>query len=120
MRDLAKLVAEYHDLIHTVNKLRPETLLKLFNAIDVWRKPERLEQMIMTSEADAVAGLDLKTIPIHKGIICGPPSRLPTEYQYRKWSPAGYKAWLFATNFNAAASKLWPSGNRLRKQLQYK
>ncbi len=32
-------MAEYHDLIHTVNKLRPETLLKLFDAIDVWRKP---------------------------------------------------------------------------------
>jgi tRNA nucleotidyltransferase (CCA-adding enzyme) len=53
VRDLAKLVAEYHDLIHTVNKLRPETLLKLFDAIDVWRKPQRLEQMILASEADA-------------------------------------------------------------------
>ena len=40
VRDLSKLVAEYHDLIHTVNKLRPETLLKLFDAIDVWRKPQ--------------------------------------------------------------------------------
>ena len=46
VRDLSKLVAEYHDLIHTVDKLRPETLLKLFDAIDVWRKPQRLEQMI--------------------------------------------------------------------------
>jgi len=53
IKDLAKLVAEFHDLIHTVNKLRPETLLKLFDAIDVWRKPQRLEQMIQTSEADA-------------------------------------------------------------------
>lgn len=52
VRDLAKLMAEYHDLIHTVNKLRPQTLLKLFDAIDVWRKPQRLEQMILTSEAD--------------------------------------------------------------------
>ncbi|NIG62825.1 MAG: multifunctional CCA addition/repair protein [Serratia symbiotica] len=52
VRDLAKLVAEYHDLIHTVNKLRPQKLLKLFDAIDVWRKPHRLEQMILASEAD--------------------------------------------------------------------
>lgn len=52
VRDLAKLVVKYHDLIHTVNKLRPQTLLKLFDAIDVWRKPHRLEQMIITSEAD--------------------------------------------------------------------
>ncbi|WP_459175865.1 multifunctional CCA addition/repair protein [Ewingella americana] len=53
IRELAKLVAEFHDLIHTVNKLRPETILKLFDTIDVWRKPQRLEQMILTSEADA-------------------------------------------------------------------
>ncbi|MBQ4791316.1 multifunctional CCA addition/repair protein [Pectobacterium versatile] len=53
IRDLAKLVAEYHDLVHTVQVLQPKTLLKLFDAIDVWRKPQRLEQLALTSEADA-------------------------------------------------------------------
>ncbi|ATM87520.1 multifunctional CCA addition/repair protein [Yersinia massiliensis] len=67
VRDLAKLVAEYHDLIHTVNKLRPETLLKLFDAIDVWRKPERLEQMIMTSEADARGRTGFEDNPYPQG-----------------------------------------------------
>ncbi|MCB5310779.1 multifunctional CCA addition/repair protein [Yersinia massiliensis] len=67
VRDLAKLVAEYHDLIHTVNKLRPETLLKLFDAIDVWRKPERLEQMIMTSEADARGRTGFENNPYPQG-----------------------------------------------------
>ncbi|ANI30141.1 tRNA nucleotidyl transferase [Yersinia entomophaga] len=67
IRDLAKLVAEYHDLIHTVDKLRPETLLKLFDAIDVWRKPERLEQMIMTSEADARGRTGFENNPYPQG-----------------------------------------------------
>ncbi|AJJ63708.1 multifunctional CCA addition/repair protein [Yersinia aldovae] len=67
VRDLAKLVAEYHDLIHTVNKLRPETLLKLFDAIDVWRKPERLEQMILTSEADARGRTGFEENPYPQG-----------------------------------------------------
>lgn len=53
IRDLAKLVAEYHDLLHTAPILQPKTLLKLFDSIDVWRKPHRLEQLILTSEADA-------------------------------------------------------------------
>nr|WP_218626973.1 multifunctional CCA addition/repair protein [Sodalis sp. dw_96] len=53
IRELAKIVAEYHDLIHTVDRLTPKTLMKLFLAIDVWRKPQRLEYMIMASEADA-------------------------------------------------------------------
>ncbi|WP_447884323.1 multifunctional CCA addition/repair protein [Serratia fonticola] len=65
--ELAKLVAEYHDLIHTVNKLRPETLLKLFDAIDVWRKPQRLEQMILTSEADARGRTGFENNPYPQG-----------------------------------------------------
>ncbi|MCW7548402.1 multifunctional CCA addition/repair protein [Photorhabdus sp. APURE] len=52
-RDLAKLAAQYHDLVHTVAQLRPKTLLKLFDAIDAWRKPQRIEQLIIISEADA-------------------------------------------------------------------
>jgi len=67
IRDLAKLVAEFHDLIHTVNKLRPETLLKLFDTIDVWRKPQRLEQMIMTSEADARGRTTFENNPYPQG-----------------------------------------------------
>ena len=67
VRDLSKLVAEYHDLIHTVDKLRPETLLKLFDAIDVWRKPQRLEQMILTSEADARGRTGFEENPYPQG-----------------------------------------------------
>lgn len=67
IRDLAMLVAEYHDLIHTVDKLRPETLLKLFDAIDVWRKPHRLEQMILTSEADARGRTGFEENPYPQG-----------------------------------------------------
>nr|WP_318384343.1 multifunctional CCA addition/repair protein [uncultured Enterobacter sp.] len=52
MRDLAKLVAEYHDLIHTFPILKPQTIVKLFDAIDAWRKPQRVEQIALTSEAD--------------------------------------------------------------------
>jgi tRNA nucleotidyltransferase (CCA-adding enzyme) len=67
VRDLALLAAEHHDLIHTINRLRPETLLKLFDSIDVWRKPQRLEQMIMTSEADARGRTGLENNPYPQG-----------------------------------------------------
>ena len=52
LRDLAKLVAEFHDLIHTFPILQPKTIVKLFDAIDAWRKPQRVEQIALTSEAD--------------------------------------------------------------------
>lgn len=53
IRDLAKLVAEFHDLIHTFQILQPKTVIKLFDAIDAWCKPDRVEQIALTSEADA-------------------------------------------------------------------
>ncbi|WP_024561677.1 multifunctional CCA addition/repair protein [Franconibacter pulveris 601] len=52
IRDLAKLVAEFHDLIHTFPMLKPRTIVNLFDAIDAWRKPQRVEQIAITSEAD--------------------------------------------------------------------
>lgn len=52
VRELAKLVAEYHDLIHTLPILQPKTIIKLFDAIDAWRKPQRVTQIALTSEAD--------------------------------------------------------------------
>ncbi|UYA61730.1 CCA tRNA nucleotidyltransferase [Pectobacterium sp. F1-1] len=67
IRDLAKLVAEYHDLIHTVQVLQPKTLLKLFDAIDVWRKPQRLEQLGLTSEADARGRAGFEDTPYPQG-----------------------------------------------------
>ncbi|NBC98339.1 multifunctional CCA addition/repair protein [Atlantibacter hermannii] len=52
IRDLARLVAEFHDLIHTLPILQPKTIVKLFDSIDAWRKPQRVEQIALTSEAD--------------------------------------------------------------------
>lgn len=52
-RDLALLVAEHHTLCHTATTLRPKTLWKLLHALDVLRRPERLESFIGACEADA-------------------------------------------------------------------
>ncbi|GFN47164.1 multifunctional CCA addition/repair protein [Candidatus Regiella insecticola] len=59
-RNLARLVAEYHGVIHQANTLSPQSLLKFFDAIDVWRKLERLEQIILASQADARDLTDLE------------------------------------------------------------
>ncbi|KFB99167.1 tRNA nucleotidyltransferase [Trabulsiella guamensis ATCC 49490] len=52
MRDLAKVVAEFHDLIHTFPILKPATIVKLFDSLDAWRRPQRVAQLALTSEAD--------------------------------------------------------------------
>ena len=51
-RDLARLVAMFHSDIHRVTTLRPSTMVKLFERCDVWRRPQRFEQVLATCECD--------------------------------------------------------------------
>lgn len=51
--DLAVLVATYHLHAHRAFELRPETLLSLLEALDGFRRPERVERFLMACEADA-------------------------------------------------------------------
>lgn len=51
--DLALLASDQHQNIHNVSELRAETLLKIFNKGDFWRKPERITQLALVCEADA-------------------------------------------------------------------
>ena len=51
--ELGQLVAEYHTKCHRAFELRPGTLLKLLDATDAFRRPERFENFLITCEADA-------------------------------------------------------------------
>jgi tRNA nucleotidyltransferase (CCA-adding enzyme) len=52
-KDLSRLVCIYHTHIHRAFELNPKTLLKFFSAIDLWRKPERLQQILIACKADS-------------------------------------------------------------------
>jgi tRNA nucleotidyltransferase (CCA-adding enzyme) len=52
-RELALLVAEYHGLCHRAGELRPSTVMKLLEAADAFRRPERFEAFLLACEADA-------------------------------------------------------------------
>ncbi|MBV2128979.1 multifunctional CCA addition/repair protein [Arsukibacterium indicum] len=51
-KELALLVCEYHQLVHKARELKPATVLKLFNGIDIWRKPQRLADILLCCTAD--------------------------------------------------------------------
>jgi tRNA nucleotidyltransferase (CCA-adding enzyme) len=53
LRELGELVARYHLHCHRADQLRPETLLKLLEGADAFRRPERFEQFLLVCEADA-------------------------------------------------------------------
>jgi len=65
IRDLALIVTEYHDVVHTIERQSADALVALFDRIDAWRKPHRVEQIALTSEADARgrAGLESMAYP---------------------------------------------------------
>ncbi len=50
---LAALVCEHHTKMHRIKELRPATLLKLIEALDGFRRPERVQKFLLACEADA-------------------------------------------------------------------
>ncbi|HDZ9226893.1 TPA: multifunctional CCA addition/repair protein [Vibrio cholerae] len=62
-RDLALAVCAQHSNIHRADELKPATKLKVLGLLDVWRKPERLEQVLLCCEADHRGRLGLEAEP---------------------------------------------------------
>ncbi|MGF1899719.1 multifunctional CCA addition/repair protein [Aliivibrio sifiae] len=62
-RDLALLVCEHHTNIHRAPELRAQTFIKIFDKMDVWRKPERLEPILLCCQADHAGRLGLESEP---------------------------------------------------------
>ena len=64
-RDLALKVCEYHTHCHRALELRGKTLLKLLNATDALRRPDRFEAFLLACEADARGreGLEQRRYP---------------------------------------------------------
>ncbi len=66
-RDLAIKVARYHLLAHRAVELRPETMAKLFQNLDAYRKPTILEDYLLACQADATGRLGMENDPFPSG-----------------------------------------------------
>jgi tRNA nucleotidyltransferase (CCA-adding enzyme) len=51
-RDLALLVSDQHQNVHNAFELRAETIIKLFDKGDFWRKPQRLTELLLCCHGD--------------------------------------------------------------------
>jgi tRNA nucleotidyltransferase (CCA-adding enzyme) len=51
-RDLALLVARYHGDVHRALELRPDTILRILESTDAFRRPERFDEFLQACEAD--------------------------------------------------------------------
>ena len=57
---LAQLVCKLHLLAHTALELRPATVLGIFEQLDAFRRPERIEPFLLACEADKRGRLGLE------------------------------------------------------------
>ncbi|WP_322803562.1 multifunctional CCA addition/repair protein [Vibrio alfacsensis] len=62
-RDLALMVCEQHSNIHRAAELKPQTIIKILNKFDVWRKPERLQDILICCQADHAGRKGLEDQP---------------------------------------------------------
>jgi tRNA nucleotidyltransferase (CCA-adding enzyme) len=62
-RELALLVAEWHTHCHRAFELRDDTVLKLLERTDAFRRPDRFEQFLVACEADARGRTGLENRP---------------------------------------------------------
>lgn len=62
---LARLVCEHHTKLHRVQELRPQTLLKLLDSLDAFRRPDTVDRFLLACEADARGrtGLEQREYP---------------------------------------------------------
>lgn len=52
-RDLAALAARYHGDIHRAGQLRAETIVRMFEATDAFRRPQRFTELLQACVSDA-------------------------------------------------------------------
>lgn len=64
-KSLALKVCEFHLHCHRAFELKPSTILKLFDSLDVWRKPEEFNDFLLACQADALGrkGFEHNTYP---------------------------------------------------------
>jgi tRNA nucleotidyltransferase (CCA-adding enzyme) len=52
-RDLGLLTARFHGDVHRAGELRAETIIRLFQSADAWRRPERFSGLLQACASDA-------------------------------------------------------------------
>ncbi|HWL62986.1 MAG TPA: multifunctional CCA addition/repair protein [Steroidobacteraceae bacterium] len=62
-RELARLTAKEHTNVHRALQLRPETVLKLLEECDAFRRPERFTEMLLACQCDAQGRTGLEDRP---------------------------------------------------------
>ena len=64
IKSLALKVAEFHTHIHLLFEMRAETILKVIEALDAFRRPARFAQYLLAGEADCRGRTGYEELPV--------------------------------------------------------
>jgi tRNA nucleotidyltransferase (CCA-adding enzyme) len=62
-KELARMTCKQHTNVHRARELRPETVLKLLEECDAFRRPERFSEMLLACQCDAQGRTGLEENP---------------------------------------------------------
>jgi tRNA nucleotidyltransferase (CCA-adding enzyme) len=62
-RDLARMTCKQHTNVHRALQLRPDTVLRLLEDCDAFRRPDRFREMLFACQCDAQGRKDLQDHP---------------------------------------------------------
>lgn len=68
-RDFAIKVSRFHLHAHRANELRPDTMVRLFKSLDVFRNPALLEDFILACQADKTGRTGRQNDPFPNGDV---------------------------------------------------
>lgn len=91
MHELSRLTGQWHTHVHRAFELKPVTLLKLFNALDVWRRPERFEDFLLACMADAKGREGFENKPYPQADYCRSALKAAQEVQAKSIIEQGFK-----------------------------
>ncbi|MXP56404.1 multifunctional CCA addition/repair protein [Pantoea sp. Mhis] len=62
LRDLALIITKFNNVIFNIEQQSAKTLITLFNQIDAWRKPSRIEHLALLSDVNTYSRFEFKNI----------------------------------------------------------
>jgi len=63
LRELGRMTAKQHTNVHRARELRPDTVLRLLEDCDAFRRPERFSEMLLACQCDAQGRTGLENSP---------------------------------------------------------
>jgi tRNA nucleotidyltransferase (CCA-adding enzyme) len=92
-RDLAVITARYHGDCHRIFELRANTAVRVLEAMDAFRKPERVDLFALACEADYRGRKDMKDQPYPQGellrVVFAPAQAVDSNANARDAQKAG-------------------------------